>query len=250
MKQNGDRVNRRGLDRLSWEIGKLGRVRFWYLATRVNVKALTAVFVLIACSISMVIMGFGAYLTSWPFIFPSLGPSTFLCFYSPSSSMAAPRNMILGHGMGAVVGFGIYRLSSVLIPPSVNGTLWLFLAPALALGIVGMLMVVTGVLHPPAASTTMIASMGLMPDWYAVLVVVGAVSMIAMQAWVMHRFAGIKYPIWRSHDDETHYITTVLGNVILEHSGEGEEEKPDPFAALSSQLATRRKVSSRNGKGD
>lgn len=246
MKQNGETVNRKGMDRLLWELSKLGRARFWYLATKVNVKILTAVFVLIACSVSMVIMGVAAYLTSWPFIFPSLGPSTFLCFYGPSSSMAAPRNMILGHGIGALVGFGIYQLSRILIPPSINGPLWLFIAPAVALGIVGMLMVITGILHPPAASTTMIAAMGLMPDWHAILVVVVAVSAIALQAYVMHRFAGIKYPLWAPSKEDTHHITTLLGNVILEHKKAG--EKTDPFAAVSAQLATRRKIPSKKRK--
>ncbi len=244
MNQKGDSVNRRGLDRLLWELSKLGRVRFWYLATKVNVRVLTALFVLVACSISMVIMGVAAYLTSWPFIFPSLGPSTFLSFYSPSSSMAAPRNMILGHGIGAAVGFSVYQLSRILVPPSVSGPMWIFIAPALALGIVGMIMVVTGILHPPAGSTTMIAAMGLMPDWYAIPVVVGAVSAIAFQAYLMHRLAGIKYPLWSPPKDERHHITTILGNVILEHSKD-EEKREDPFAAVSSQLATRRRVSAK-----
>ena len=243
MEQKGDRVNRKGLDRFWWELSKLARIRFWYLLTKVDIRILTAIFVLIACSVSMVIMGVVAYLTSWPFIFPSLGPSTFLCFYSPSSSMAAPRNMVLGHGIGAVVGFGVYHLSTTLVPPSMSGPIWMFISPAVALGIAGMVMVLTGILHPPAASTTMIAAMGLMPNWYSVPVVVAAVSLIAFQAYIMHHLAGVKYPLWNPGKDFTPKITTILGNVVFEHAEE--DKRKDPFAAVSSQIVSRRKVSSR-----
>ena len=241
MKQNGEMVNRRGAERLLWELSKFGRVRFWYLATKMNVKVLTSIFVLVACSVSMVIMGVAAYLTSWPFIFLSLGPSTFLCFYSPSSPMSAPRNMVLGHGIGAVVGFGVYQLLRVLIPPSMSGSMWLFIAPAISLGVVGMVMIATDVLHPPAGSTTMIAAMGLMPDWYSILVVMGAVALIALQAYLMHTLAGIKYPFWQPAEKDVPMITTLLGDVVFDHQQSGKAE--DPFAAVSSQLASRRKVS-------
>ncbi len=247
MKQNGKSVNRKGADALLWKLSKLGRLRFWYLATKVNVKILTAAFVLVACSISMVIMGVTAYFTSWPFIFPSLGPSTFLCFYSPSSPMASPRNMVLGHAIGAGVGFCVYKLSILLLPESISSSsMIMFLDPAIALGIAGMVMVITGILHPPAASTTMIAAMGLMPNWYETLVVVGAVAMIAAQGYIMHTLAGIRYPLWNPLEGDTHHITTILGNVVLERSKEQQEEE-DPFSAVASQLAQRRKV---KRKGD
>ncbi len=246
MEQKGEMVNRTGMDRLLWELSKVSRVRFWYLATRMNVKVLTALFVLIACSISMVIMGVAAYLTSWPFIFPSLGPSAFLCFYSPSSPMAAPRNMVLGHGIGAAIGFGVYQLSRTLVPPSMSGPMWIFIAPAISLGVVGMVMVATDILHPPAGSTTMIAAMGLMPHWYSIPVLMGAVAMISLQAYLMHMLAGIQYPLWGPKEKDVPMITTILGNLKFEH--EKKEDMTDPFAEISSQLASRRRVSPKKGR--
>ncbi len=155
--------------------------------------------------------------------------------------------MVLGHAIGAGVGFCVYKLSILLLPESISSSsMIMFLDPAIALGIAGMVMVITGILHPPAASTTMIAAMGLMPNWYETLVVVGAVAMIAAQGYIMHTLAGIRYPLWNPLEGDTHHITTILGNVVLERSKEQQEEE-DPFSAVASQLAQRRKV---KRKGD
>ena len=50
-------------------------------------------------------MAGAALLTGEPFIFPSLGPTAFLLFYTPTLPAASPRNTLCGHAIGAAAGY-------------------------------------------------------------------------------------------------------------------------------------------------
>lgn len=54
------------------------------------------VFALINCLLSMLILGTIALVSREPFIFPSLGPSVILFFYTPRAASASPRNAVWG----------------------------------------------------------------------------------------------------------------------------------------------------------
>lgn len=43
-------------------------------------------------------------------MFPSLGPTAFLHFYTPMAPAACPRNTLCGHAVGAVVGVASLHL--------------------------------------------------------------------------------------------------------------------------------------------
>ncbi|HID97467.1 MAG TPA: HPP family protein [Thermodesulfobacteriaceae bacterium] len=200
MTKSNRNIREKLLNRLAWEAGKLERIRFWYLATRINVKILNTLNVFFHSVVSMVILGWTAHLTSWPLIFPSLGPTIFLLFYSPSSPMASPRNTVLAHAAGAFTGWACFHVLILLVPgaESVAQTEPLRIAAAAAaLGLCGMFMSTTGIVHPPAASTTLIAALGYVDSLWTMAMLCTAVVMLCALAWVMHRFSGIKYPVWR-----------------------------------------------------
>ena len=43
-----------------------------------------------------------------PFVFPSLGPTAYLLFFSPLSKASSPRNTILGHAIGLICGYAAF----------------------------------------------------------------------------------------------------------------------------------------------
>src|SRR5690242_13578271 len=74
----------------------------WLLAHRSNITIL-ALFSFINGCLSIGLMSALAVLTGSPFIFPSLGPTAFLFFYTPTAPTASPRNTLIGHAVGTVM---------------------------------------------------------------------------------------------------------------------------------------------------
>lgn len=54
--------------------------------------------------IAIAVMSLGALATGSPFVFPSLGPTAFVHFYTPMAPAACPRNTLCGHAVGVVAG--------------------------------------------------------------------------------------------------------------------------------------------------
>ncbi len=140
-----------------------------------------------------------AHWTNASFIFPSLGATAFMIFYAPLAPPAAPRNVVLGHLVGALVGWCSLALFGLLDEPAAytSSIGWARVgAAALSLGTAAGLMVLLRAVHPPAAATSLIVSLGLMPDLKQLPILMGAVLLLVLQASLMHRFFGIPYPRW------------------------------------------------------
>jgi CBS domain-containing membrane protein len=141
-----------------------------------------------------------AVITAQPFVFPSLGPTAFLLFYTPLLAAASPRNTLGGHAIGAVAGylalvvFGLTNAAPALATEVTSARVG---AAALSLGLTSGAMVWAGVPHPPAGATTLIVSLGILrePEQLAVLML--AVALLVGQGFVINRLAGIPYPVWR-----------------------------------------------------
>jgi len=195
-----DKILKKFTGRLLWAVGRLGRARFWYLASTMDVRILNALNVFLHSVVSMVVLGIAARITSWSLIFPSLGPTIFLLFYAPSSSMAAPRNAVLSHLSGALAGWICFNVLLLIFPDAALAAQTApcrIITAAVALGLCGIFMSLTGIVHPPAASTTLIAGLGLMDGFISIVMLSLAVIFLCIQAWVMHRLAGIRYPAWQ-----------------------------------------------------
>jgi hypothetical protein len=76
----------------------------WLLAHHSNLIVL-ALFSFINGCISIGLMSILAVLTRSPFVFPSLGPTAFLFFYTPTAPSASPRNTLIGHAIGVCAGY-------------------------------------------------------------------------------------------------------------------------------------------------
>ncbi len=236
MKKNG-----KLLSAVLWNLGKLERIRFWYMASRVDARVLNSLNVFLHSIASMIILGTAAHLTSWSLIFPSLGPTIFLIFYAPSSAMSAPRNTIAAHVAGAFIGWACFQVLLFMDPSAASlphTALPRIITASIALGFCGILMSLSGIVHPPAASTTLVAGLGMINSPMTVAFMTMALILLCMLAWTMHWLSGIKYPAWAPFDNsQGPLIHTKLGKLTL--SGPSDKDRVKDVAA---RLASRQRL--------
>ncbi|HEY8524674.1 MAG TPA: HPP family protein [Acidimicrobiales bacterium] len=144
-------------------------------------------------------MALAALVTGEPFVFPSLGPTAFLLFYTPLVPAASPRNTLGGHLVGAAAGYlSLVAFGLTDDPPalatSVTGAR--VGAAALSLALTSAAMVWARVPHPPAGATTLIVSLGILREPEQLVVLMLAVVLLVAQGFAINRLAGIDYPLW------------------------------------------------------
>lgn len=175
------------------------RARFANLAKRHHSLGVIGLFSFINGCLSIGIMSVAALVSGQPFIFPSLGPTAFLFFYTPLAPPASPRNAVIGHFIGVVAGwssllaFGLQNVGPA-ISTGVTGPR--VAAAALSLGLTSGFMVLLKAPHPPAGATTLIVSLGILRTFDQMVVLMAAVVLLTIQALVINRLAGLPYPVW------------------------------------------------------
>lgn len=187
----------------------------WGLTRRLRIPALTkrhdnttvmGLFAGINGLIAIAVMSAVAWATDQPFIFPSLGPTAFLLFYTPTNPAASPRNTIIGHGIGAAAGylalvaFGLTNDPPALATEVTGGRVG---AAAVSLALTSAAMVWLKAPHPPAGATTLIVSLGILRDLDQLAILMFAVVLLTAQGFVINRLAGIDYPTWRASPTPT-----------------------------------------------
>ncbi len=188
-----------GGDMATVVFGLAQRLRLPALVQRHDSTFVLGLFALINGVIAIGIMAFVAFVTGQPFIFPSLGPTAFLLFYTPLVAAASPRNTVCGHAIGAAAGYlALVAFGLTQAPPalatSVTGAR--VGAAALSLGLTSGAMVWARVPHPPAGATTLIVSLGILREPEQLLVLMAAVALLTVQGFVINRLAGTPYPAW------------------------------------------------------
>jgi CBS domain-containing membrane protein len=152
--------------------------------------------------VSIALLSLLALGTGSPFVFPSLGPTAYLFFFSPMAEASSPRNTILGHAIGLICGYAAYMLTVISgQPASMHGGIHgpTVLAAALSLSATGALMVLFKLSHPPAGATTLIVSLGIIFQPKDLIIIEVAVVLLTAQALIINRLAGMPYPLWRHH---------------------------------------------------
>lgn len=179
--------------------GILTRFRLSWLLQHHSRVPVLALFSFINGCISIGLMAALALITRSPFIFPSLGPTAFLFFYTPTAPAASPRNTIIGHAIGVIAGYLSLVVTGLTMagPALTVGVTWpRVIAAALSLGLTAGLMVLFKSPHPPAGATTLIISLGLLTKPLQLVLLMAAVMLLTLQALVINRLAGIPYPFW------------------------------------------------------
>lgn len=185
------------ISRIVYGIGE--RFRIPTLVERHDSTNVMGLFALVNGVISIAIMSAAAVLTGQALIFPSLGPTAFLLFYTPTVPAASPRNTICGHAIGAAAGYlSLVVFGLTAAPPALaTEVTWARVgAAAMSLGLTSGLMVWLRVPHPPAGATTLIVSLGILRQPVQLLVLMIAVVLLVVQGYVINHLAGIDYPLW------------------------------------------------------
>lgn len=179
--------------------GLAQRFRLPALTQRHSSTAVLGLFASLNGLISIGLMAAAALVTGAPLIFPSLGPTAFLLFYTPLQPAASPRNTIGGHLIGALAGYlslAVFGLLDAAPALATGVTAPRVGAAALSLALTSGVMVWTKVPHPPAGATTLIISLGILREPWQLAVLMLAVAMLAAQGLVINRLAGVPYPLW------------------------------------------------------
>ncbi len=184
--------------------GIMQRAQLSWLLKHYASTPILALFSLVNGCISIGIMAGLALITGSPFIFPSLGPTAFLFFYTPTAPAASPRNTVLGHGIGVLAGYFslvVTGLTAAGPALAVGVTGPRVVAAGLSLGLTAGLMVLLRAPHPPAGATTLIISLGILTKPWQLAVLMGAVVLLIAQALVINRLAGLPYPLWKPKEE-------------------------------------------------
>lgn len=177
----------------------LAHLRLGRLLQRFPPRLVWAAYVGVNGFITIALLALLALATGSPFVFPSLGPTAYLFFFSPLAEASSPRNTILGHAIGLLCGYAAFALTAAYTPPfAVHGGVHLsrVLAAAFSLSATGAFMALFRVSHPPAGATTLIVSLGIISQPKELVIIEIAVVLLTVQALAINRLAGIPYPLW------------------------------------------------------
>jgi CBS-domain-containing membrane protein len=178
----------------------LGHLKLEWLLRRFSPRLVWSFYVLVNSFITIALLAMLALITKSPFVFPSLGPTAYLLFFSPLAEVSSPRNTIFGHAIGLACGYAAFSLTGASnLPFGVHaGIYWpRILAAALSLSTTGAFMVLLRASHPPAGATTLIVSLGIISKPKELVIIEIAVFFLVAQALAINRLAGLNYPLWR-----------------------------------------------------
>ncbi len=179
----------------------LRKLRLDWLLHHFPPRLVRSLYVFVNGFITIGVLALLALVSRNPFVFPSLGPTAYLLFFSPLGKTSSPRNTILGHAIGLICGYAAFILTGAgTLPFGVHpGIFWpRILAAALSLSATGAFMVLLDVSHPPAGATTLIVSLGIISRPRELVIIEVAVFLLVAQALVINRLAGLPYPLWNT----------------------------------------------------
>lgn len=130
------------------------------------------------------------------------------------SASASPRHAIYGHAIGILCGYGSLVLLGLQRAGSEMSdiiSIRRLFAVALSLAATAFFMVLLRVAHAPAGATTLLVSLGLITQPFHLLVIEIAVALLCVQAIVINRLVGLKYPLWTGKSDSAMEEVTIRG---------------------------------------
>jgi CBS domain-containing membrane protein len=89
----------------------LHRLRLDWLLQHFSPRLVRSAYVFVNGFITIGLLALLALLSRNPFVFPSLGPTAYLLFFSPLEKVSSPRNTILGHAIAIVCGYGAFAVT-------------------------------------------------------------------------------------------------------------------------------------------
>jgi CBS-domain-containing membrane protein len=177
------------------------RLRLDWLLLHFPARLVRSAYVFVNSFVTIGVLALLAIVSRNPFVFPSLGPTAYLLFFSPLGKTSSPRNTVFGHAIGLICGYVAFVATGAGALPfgAHPGIFWpRILAAALSLSATGAFMVLLDVSHPPAGATTLIVSLGIISKPRELVIIEVAVFLLVGQALVINRLAGLRYPLWNA----------------------------------------------------
>ena len=100
----------------------VARLQIAHLLTRYSERHVWALFMFLNGFVTIALLAAVAMVSRTPFVFPSLGPTAFLFFFTPRAPAASPRHTIYGHAIGIVCGYGALWLFGLQHAPPAMAT--------------------------------------------------------------------------------------------------------------------------------
>ncbi len=143
-------------------------------------RALSSAYAAVVSGLAIGVIGALGFAADQPWLFPSLGPTVFLQTVTPTAQSARIWNTIVGHAIRLVAGFAaLFLFGAQNMPAAMSAeilSLQRMAATTLAVVVTVGLQSVLNALHPPAAATTMLITLGgLKPSWNTVFIVAAGV---------------------------------------------------------------------------
>src|SRR5262245_35930483 len=185
--------------------GLVGRLRLSSWLGKHPPRLVWASFVFINGFVSVAVLAGLALVSHTPFVFPSVGPTAFMLYFTPLAPTASPRNTLCGHAIGIACGYASLWLVGLEHAPSalLEELHWRrVLAAALSLATTAAVMVLLGVEHAPAGATALIVALGSITSPAHLGIIELAVALLVLKALALNRLAGIDYPLWSKHKSQ------------------------------------------------
>src|SRR5215470_15144868 len=93
------------------------KLRLDWLLQHFPPRLVRAVYVFVNGFITIGLLALLALVSGNPFVFPSLGPTAYLLFFSPLENVSSPRNTILGHAIAIVCGYCAFAVTGAGAQP-------------------------------------------------------------------------------------------------------------------------------------
>ena len=155
----------------------------------------------IHCGICLLLTGALAMLLREPLLIPAVGGSVYMLLTAPEHEASAPKNVLVGHGLGAAIGWLVLVLFGLRGVPGgqMAALTWTRVAAiATSLALTNAALRATRCSHAPAGASTMIVSIGGLPEAHHILDFELAALVTVVYAIVAHRFSGVEYPARRA----------------------------------------------------
>jgi hypothetical protein len=89
----------------------LRRLRLDWLLHHFPQRLVRSLYVFVNGFITIGVLALLALVSRNPFVFPSLGPTAYLLFFSPLAEASSPRNTIFGHAIGLICGYAAFAVT-------------------------------------------------------------------------------------------------------------------------------------------
>ncbi len=84
------------------------KLRLDWLLLHFPTRLVRSVYVFVNGFVTIGVLAVLALVSRNPFVFPSLGPTAYLLFFTPLGRTSSPRNTVFGHAIGLVCGYAAF----------------------------------------------------------------------------------------------------------------------------------------------